>query len=304
MTETQNHPQVKIPSFKDKLLNGGSATSEEDGDITLGKDDVSFEVNDGIPSITFSSQVLSVLDKKMGFSVVIKLLGRKISYRQLRMQLQLIWRPLRLFQLNDVDDECFLVKFSNEEDFQRILTTDPWVIYGHYLTVQPWTPSFKPQEHVINHVIGWVRLPGLPARYYHKSIIRSIGGVFSNVLKVDYNTDFGDRRKFARLAVSIDLTKPLISKIKVDGKIIYVEYESLPMICFQGGRYGHTEERCPERLVMQDGAAQLQRQPEVAPPPPFDARAKSKYGSWMKVPPRYKKRYERSGLKRGGFCVM
>ncbi|KAI9071883.1 hypothetical protein K1719_046156 [Acacia pycnantha] len=116
--------------------------------------------------------------------------------------------------------------------------------------------AFRPQDHVVNQVIGWIRLPKLPVRYYHKSIIRSIGGVFGEVIKVDYNTDSGDHGKFARIAVVIDLTKPLISKIQVDGELIYVEYEGLPSICFECGRYGHLQGSCPTKMVA-----------EIVPPP-------------------------------------
>ncbi|KAI9076621.1 hypothetical protein K1719_041386 [Acacia pycnantha] len=139
-------------------------------------------------------------------------------------------------------------------DYQNALLNGPWVIFGHYLTVQPWSPSFKPHEHVVNQIMGWIRLPRLPARYYHKNIIRSIGSIFGDVIRVDYNTDSGDRGKFARLAVNIDLSKPLTSKIRVDGELIYVEYEGLPAICFDCGRYGHLKEACPGNSVEAAGA--------------------------------------------------
>ncbi|KAI9089167.1 hypothetical protein K1719_029446 [Acacia pycnantha] len=132
-------------------------------------------------------------------------------------------------------------------DYHNALLTGPWMIFGHYLTVQPWTPYFKPHEHVVNQVIGWVRLSKLPARYYHKSIIRSIGGVFGEVIKVDYNTDSDDRGKFARIVVVIDLTKPLTSQIQVDSELFSFEHEGLPSICFDCGKYGHLQDSCPEK---------------------------------------------------------
>ncbi|KAI9126827.1 hypothetical protein K1719_002423 [Acacia pycnantha] len=237
------------PSFKDKLLNSDSkASGEEDDDLVLQQGDVSIGLNGNVPTVDFASHVLETLNQKMGLAVVIKLMGRRIGYRQLRMKLQNLWKPIGQCKLIDLEDDCFLVRFKEDLDYQNALLNGPWVIFGHYLTVHPWSPSFRPQEHVINQVMGWIRLPNLPARYYHKSIIRSIGSVFGEVIRVDYNTDSGDRGKFARLAVSIDLTKPLISKIQVDGEIIFVEYEGLPTICFACGRYGHLQDSCPERV--------------------------------------------------------
>ncbi|KAI9125145.1 hypothetical protein K1719_003761 [Acacia pycnantha] len=213
---------------------------EEEDDIVLNKGDVSIGLNGNIPTVDFASHVIETLNKRMGLAVVVKLLGRKMGYRQLlRNQLHNLWKPASQIKLINLDEDCFLVRFQDDLDYQNALLSGPWVIFGHYLTVQPWTPSFKPHNHVINHVMGWIRLPKLPARYYHKSVIRSLGGVFGEVIRVDYNTDSGDRGKFARIAVSLDLIKPLISKIMVDGEIIYVEYEGLPTICFHCGRYGH-----------------------------------------------------------------
>ncbi|KAI9105208.1 hypothetical protein K1719_022737 [Acacia pycnantha] len=37
-------------------------------------------------------------------------------------------------------------------DYQNALLIGPWMIFGHYLTVQPWTLAFKPHEHVVNQM--------------------------------------------------------------------------------------------------------------------------------------------------------
>ncbi|KAI9114721.1 hypothetical protein K1719_014419 [Acacia pycnantha] len=130
--------------------------------------------------------------------------------------------------------------------------------------------------------MGWIRLPKLPAQYYHKSVIRSIGSVFGEVIRVDYNTDSGDRGKFARIAVCIDLTKPLISKILVDGELILVEYEGLPTICFSCGKYGHLQEACPAKLASSSGEVPLASETNI-PKPDLQARESSLFGSWMQV---------------------
>ncbi|KAI9088605.1 hypothetical protein K1719_029719 [Acacia pycnantha] len=277
---------VKVPSFKDKLLNLDSKTSEEeDDDIVLKQGDVSIGLNGSIPTVDFASHVLDTLNRKMGLAVVIKLLGRRIGYRPLRTQLQNLWKPAGQFKLTDLDEDCFLVRFQEDLDYQNALLSGPWMVYGHYLTVQPWTPAFKPQDHVINQVMGWIRLPKLPARYYHKSVIRSIGSVFGEVIRVDYNTGSGERGKFARIAVSIDLTKPLISKIMVDGETIYVEYEGLPSICFSCGKYGHLQAVCPVKMASTSGAqAEVPLASESnAHKPELPARESSEFGSWMQV---------------------
>ncbi|KAI9125683.1 hypothetical protein K1719_003101 [Acacia pycnantha] len=94
---------------------------------------------------------------------------------------------------------------------------------------------------MINQVVYWLQLPKLPARYYHKSIICSIGSVFDEVIQ--------ETCKFASIAVLVDLTKPLTSTIMVDGELIYVEHEGLPTTCFYYGRYGHLQEFCSPKMA-------------------------------------------------------
>lgn len=55
------------------------------------------------------------------------------------------------------------------------------------------------------------------------------------------------RGKFARLAVTVDLTKSLVSKFTIDGEEFEVEYENLQELCFHCGIYGHLREVCPHR---------------------------------------------------------
>ncbi|KAB2008787.1 hypothetical protein ES319_D10G122500v1 [Gossypium barbadense] len=46
------------------------------------------------------------------------------------------------------------------------------------------------------------------------------------------------------MAILLDLNKPLVSKIKVDGQLQRVEYESIPNICFSCWHFEHLRESC------------------------------------------------------------
>lgn len=65
------------------------------------------------------------------------------------------------------------------------------------------------------------------------------------MVKLDVQTENQTRGRFARLAVYINLEKPLISQVLVDRAIQHVEYEALPTICFNCGKYGHVKDMCP-----------------------------------------------------------
>ncbi|KAK5771934.1 hypothetical protein PVK06_048190 [Gossypium arboreum] len=96
----------------------------------------------------------------MSTSMVLKMLGRNIRISTLQNMLYGIWRPSKPFQLMDIENGYFLAKFQNTEDYDKILSQGPWVIFGHYLTVQPWTIDFNPNLPYPNSVLTWIRFPG------------------------------------------------------------------------------------------------------------------------------------------------
>lgn len=94
-------------------------------------------------------------------------------------------------------------------------------------------------------LLVWIRLSSLPKGMYTKSLLRFIGGAVGPVAKIDRNTENNSRGQFARLTVYVDLVKSLISKVKINGRTQRVQYESLPLIYFRCGRWGHARERYP-----------------------------------------------------------
>ncbi|KAA3486878.1 LINE-1 reverse transcriptase isogeny [Gossypium australe] len=114
-------------------------------------------------------------------------------------------------------------------------------------TVQPWTLTFDSRQAYPSVVMAWIRFPDLPSYLYNHKIITQIGGMVGKVVKLDMNTDNKARGRFARMAVYVDLEKPLVSQILINGRKQNVEYESLSTIYFQCGRYGHIDISCPFR---------------------------------------------------------
>ncbi|MBA0870833.1 hypothetical protein Goshw_017775 [Gossypium schwendimanii] len=52
-------------------------------------------------------------------------------------------KPSLPFQLMDIENGYYLAKFQDKRDFEKVISQGPWVIYGQYLTVQPWTINFN-----------------------------------------------------------------------------------------------------------------------------------------------------------------
>ncbi|KAK9018022.1 hypothetical protein V6N11_001012 [Hibiscus sabdariffa] len=242
------------PSYKESLMKDSESTFcdadafFDDEDVEILEGDVSRSLVDGIISIDFSDRVRSLAEKSLDQTLVVKLLGRRIGYNTLRTKIYEIWKPQQALRLMDIENDYFLVTFKLRSDFLKVLAGGPWTIFGHYLTVQQWSSDFSTSSPYPTKVMVWIRLPGLPVPLYKKSLIEEIGESIGHVIKLDSQTEWGRRGRFARLAISVDLSKPLVSKIMVNGKIQLIEYESLPLICFHCSRYGHAQDTCPVLL--------------------------------------------------------
>ncbi|XP_028808403.1 uncharacterized protein LOC114762972 [Neltuma alba] len=298
--ESMKQPQE---SFKEKLLKSQASKVKTavtpSNEVMIEEGDVSVVMDGLIPSITFSQRIKDLLIQCMKLAVVIKVLGRSVHQDILQSKIITLWNPQGDFKLTELEGNCYMVNFENEADYQVTLLGGPWVIQGHYLTVHPWEPTLSPRNLEIKQEFGWVRLPGLPYHYYHKHMLRAIGEVIGRVLRIDYNTEDVAKARFARLAVKIDLTKPLVSKIKLDGITQYVEYEGLPTICYHCGRYGHLDIACPLKERASSNVNEGTSSPEERSATKTDdhptnatwmretqSREDKLFGKWMKVPSR------------------
>ncbi|MBA0561270.1 hypothetical protein Golob_018115 [Gossypium lobatum] len=64
---------------------------------------------------------------------------------------------------------------------------------------------------------------------------------------MDFNIDSRSRGRFTRMVIYVNLDKPLVLQVLVNGVLQKVEYEALPTICFSYRKYCHTKEVYPSK---------------------------------------------------------
>ncbi|XP_019150968.1 PREDICTED: uncharacterized protein LOC109147766 [Ipomoea nil] len=121
-----------------------------------------------------------------------------------------------------------------------------------------------------NHAEFWVQLHDLPYGFYSEKTAKAIGNHIGTYVRIDENTFEGWWKSFIRIRVSVDITKPLLCKMRIrktgeEWSWISFQYECLPNFCFLYGILGHTEKFCskPFDEVWQGG--------------------EKLYGAWMRV---------------------
>lgn len=124
--------------------------------------------------------------------------------------------------------------------------------------------------------------------------------MIGTVVRIDDNTLSATRGRFAKLAICIDLRKPLVSKIRINEHLQKVQYESLPNICFNCDLHGHgtndrnkvnasspmEENTVPKAKTTNKEVSELQKQVE-----------EEQYGCWMLVDRRQRHSGKVTGTK-------
>ncbi|KAJ4824999.1 hypothetical protein Tsubulata_028176 [Turnera subulata] len=274
------------PSFRDILTEAhqeehlpDSGAGDED-EVEVSRGDISFVQGKYGRAVRLSEAFKERLEKRWDYAVVMKLLGRYIGYRTLCSRLQTLWKPSRPMKVVDLENDFYLVRLQCEEDYYHALADGPWVIMGHALSLQPWNSSFRPSEGQVSQAVIWARFAEFPPSWYNSQVLHALDSLVGGVMKVDDNTKAALRGKFARVAVEVDLVKPLRGVVEFDDMEFKVSYEGLPVICYNCGSLSHSLAACPRRTpATTDGPSGSRGQQ-----PPSGA------GDWMNVPQRGRRR--------------
>ena len=218
-------------------------------DDDLHSDDEDVEAHNlhrqGMVAVKLSKETKSCIRKPWSKTIIVKLVGRSVSFSYMQNKLMQLWRPVRRMDFVNLSHGFFLARFFSKEDLDWVLEKGPWFIGDFFLSLRPWEPFFKPATANVSLVAVWVRLNALPIELYETEVLKQIGESLGNVLRIDAHTAMEARGKYERLCIQIDINKPLINTILIGRFEQPVTYEGVHRLCFSYGRIGHTVEACP-----------------------------------------------------------
>lgn len=163
----------------------------------------------------------------------------KIGYMSLIKRLKRKWELKGGLTLTDIGHDFFIARFSCLDDYNFVLTQGPWMLDDNYLTIRKWVPNFVPDDAPMRFLTAWVHIPHLAMEYFDKEFPCKVGSKIGKVMRIDQTTTLAQRGQFTRLSIELDLSKTLLSKFWLKGRIWKIQYEGLKMICFSCGKIGH-----------------------------------------------------------------
>ena len=145
--------------------------------------------------------------------------------------------------------------------------------------------------------------PETKCEYFNMNfLLHKIGSKIARVLRVDSTTANMEWGQYPRLCIEVDLTKPLLSKFRLNRQIWDIQYEGLKMICFKCGKQGHKEAACANDKQQESEGNVTTIQPTSQPNQNKTTQEEATYGSWMlvKKPGRRSNRQQNQIVSRGG----
>jgi hypothetical protein len=240
----QQKPKV---SFRDMLTEGSQKVHVKEKVNLVEKGLVTITYEGGnklLPKVSLDDSYFNDLCHPWKEALVIKVLGKNVGYQMLKERLQKMWKLQGGFDMMDVDQGFYMVKCNLLADREKIMSEGPWMIFDHYLAVAQWSPAFASPTAQVEKTLVWIRFPGLNLLFYDESFLLALASTIGTPVKVNTNTLNVERGRFARICVEIDLTKPVVGKVWINGHWYKVQYEGLHIICAACGCYGHVTRNC------------------------------------------------------------
>jgi hypothetical protein len=193
--------------------------------------------------------------------------GKSINKEAFTTVLSRIWRTVGQVIFKELQDNCWLFKFSGEDDKKRVLEGRPW--------------SYDRCALVLIEFEGKLLL------CMSKGVGIKIGESLGALEDVDVAGDGAGWGRCLRLRVVINLSKPLERgrALEFGGRSHWVslKYEKLPLCCFYCGRVVHGSKGCPVRKPQCLNAEEGEKQ----------------WGSWIRADIPRSNRLEKSSMGGG-----
>ena len=113
-------------------------------DMEANLDDDVEGLREELATMKLSRETKLYIKKPWSNALIIKLYGRAVRFNFLQSKLNLLWKLAWRIDYVALGKDFYSVRFSVKNDMDAILKNGPWFIGGHFLSIRPWEPFFKP----------------------------------------------------------------------------------------------------------------------------------------------------------------
>jgi len=228
-----------MASFRDKVLGSAQAPVMREKVDLLAQKLVTIEHVQGnklCPMLHVEKKVIDELSVPWKDALVVKLLDGHLVFDSMKSNLGTAWNLEGKFDMKEIGNDFFMVKFNSEDGKSKVIDGVPWKICNRYLLVRQWTSDFNVENDPFNTMV-WVRIPRLNFMYYDESFLWALASTIGNPVKVDFHTLRVEHGKFVRVCVDIAFRDQVVGKVGINGEWYWVQFkdEGLSIISYAYG---------------------------------------------------------------------
>ncbi|GAV92355.1 Exo_endo_phos domain-containing protein/DUF4283 domain-containing protein/zf-CCHC_4 domain-containing protein [Cephalotus follicularis] len=188
--------------------------------------------------------------KDLEHSIVAFLVGKKLPSKNVKEVLERKWRLVGQFSIHVVGSGVFLIWFENGQARNWVLDNGPWDVWGHHLTIRPWSKGLSLSLGECKSMPVWVKLKSIPIQFWNKLGLSYIASVLGKPLHMDASTLNRHTLMFARVCIEMNASSTFPESITLeleDGSTtsIGVEYPWRPPACTLCTVFDHSNRTCP-----------------------------------------------------------
>ena len=171
------HKQV---SYKDNLIGdipGAYAQAfsfDKTEEIEEESDSELDDLVEGMVDVKLSKETKARIRAPWTKALIVKVYGKSVGYSYLTFKINTLWKPNARMDYVNLGQDFFLIRFSDNSDYDKVLRGGPWFIGEHFLAIKPWESYFKASKATFSVVAVWICFPELPIEFYDSSVLREI----------------------------------------------------------------------------------------------------------------------------------
>ena len=129
-------------SYRDSLIGDIPGAYEQAFRFDIAAEDETSDTEiedllEGMVEVTLSKETKERIRAPWSKALIVKVYGRTVGYNYLTFKINALWNPTARMTCVDLGKDFFLIKFSAEENYDKVLRGGPWFIGGHFLAIKP-----------------------------------------------------------------------------------------------------------------------------------------------------------------------
>nr|POF19134.1 hypothetical protein CFP56_65025 [Quercus suber] len=117
------------PSLADRLESKEVVEEESDTEFE--------ELIEGMVDVKLSKETKSRIKAPWSKALIVKVYGRMVGFNYLTFKINVLWKPMAKMDCMDLGKDFFLIKFSDDGDYDKVLRSGPWFVGEHFLAIKP-----------------------------------------------------------------------------------------------------------------------------------------------------------------------